>query len=314
MRWEMVGAAYHVGPATRAPMPASPPDPSRGYVRARIAARADHTPDLAVFRLELETPLHFQPGQYATLALPGADGRLVKRPYSIASAPHEPQIELFVERVEGGALTPQLWSHAVGDEVFVRQRVAGQFLLEKGDDGAPQRHVFCATVTGIAPFCSMLRAYRHALANGDAADHRFLVLLAASAPDDFGPYADEMAIFGREPYAQTVVAVSRPWAAPAWTGETGRIEDVLRKHLDGAGFRGPDVTAYACGNPDMIANVRGVLRRSGFVPEQIREEEYFHADAATPETASPPIPAAAPPSGRRPGEVVLKAAAPPADA
>ena len=295
-------------------MPASPLDLPRGYVRAHIAARADHTRDLAVFHLEPEAPLDFRPGQYVTLALPGAGGRLVRRPYSIASAPHEPQIELFVERVDGGALTPQLWSHAVGDEVFVRQRVAGQFLLEEGDHGAPQRHVFCATVTGVAPFCSMLRAYRHALAGSAAADHRFLVLLAASVPDDFGPYADEMAVFGREPYAQTVVTVSRPWAALGWTGETGRIEDVLRKHLDGAGFRGPGVTAYACGNPDMIANVRGVFRRAGFVPEQIREEEYFHANAATPETASPPVPATSPPSGRRPGEVVLKAAPPPADA
>ena len=297
------------------PDPVPPAAVPRGYVRARIARRTDCTPDLAVFHLESEAPLAFWPGQYATLALPDPDGRLVKRPYSIVSAPHEPHVELFVERVDGGALTPQLWSYREGDAILMRQRVAGQFLLEEPDESGPRRHVFCATVTGIAPFCSMLRAYRHALEVGTAADHRFLVLLAASGPDDFGPYAAEMEAFGREPYAQAVVTVSRPWAAPGWTGETGRVEDVLRKHLDSAGFRGPAVTAYACGNPDMIANVRGVLRRAGFADEQVREEEYFHAHESAPEsTVAEPVPAVAPPSGARPGSITLKTAPPPGSA
>ena len=279
------------------PLPAVP----RGYVRARVASRHDCTPDLAVFHLDPERPLAFRPGQYVTLALPDAEGRLVKRPYSIVSAPHEPQIELYVERVEGGALTPALWDYHEGDHLLVRERIVGQFLLNE----EARRHVFCATVTGVAPFCSMLRAHQQAVEWGDAADHRFLVLLAASEPADFGPYADEMRAFADEPYAEAVVTVSRPWSAPGWTEEMGRVEDVLRKHLDGAGFRGPDVVAYACGNPDMIGNVRGVLQRAGFTAEQIREEEYFHSHEQPPETATP-VPAAKPPSGALPGTITLR--------
>jgi ferredoxin--NADP+ reductase len=287
-------------------MPDPPPDVPRGYVRARVARRRDCTPDLAVFHLEPEAPLAFSPGQYVTLALPDENGRLVKRPYSIVSAPHEPQIELYVERVEGGALTPALWDYHEGDHLLARERIVGQFLLEEGSTC----HVFCATVTGIAPFCSMLRDHRHRMERGAAPDHRFLILLAASTPDDFGPYADEMRAFGREEWAETVVTISRPWEAPGWTDETGRVEDVLRKHLGDTDFCGPNATVYACGNPDMIANVRGVLRRAGFSSEQIREEEYFHAHEQPPETADPVAPAK-PSRGALPGTITLKTAPPP---
>ncbi len=33
-----------------------------------------------------------------------------------------------------------------------------------------------------------------------------------------------------------VPTISRPWDEPEWTGETGRVEDVMRKHADAAGL------------------------------------------------------------------------------
>ena len=79
----------------------------------------------------------------------------------------------------------------------------------------------------------------------------------------------------RHAWLHYIPTISRLWLEPDWKGETGRCEDVARKHLDALGFTANDTTAYACGNPDMIENVKGLLKRAGFAKEQVREEVYW---------------------------------------
>ena len=289
--------------------------PPRGFIPARIERRLDVVDDLAVFWLRPEEPVTFLPGQYVTLAVEGANGKTVKRAYSIVSAPHEPLLELVVERVEGGALTPVLWDRQPGDLLWARKKIVGHFLL----DAERLRHVMVCTVTGIAPFLSMIRAHLAALTQGEAVpDHRFLVLHGASHAPEFGPYLDELATLTAESEGRVVAipTVSRPWANPNWTGETGRVEDVLRKYLDRLGWNGPDAAGYACGNPTMIETVKGLLRRAGLDAAHIHEEKYF---TETPEPEAVPTPAPPPkpsPAGRTPllpGQVSLRAVSRPED-
>ena len=56
-----------------------------------IVAREDRTEDLTLVWIEKPDDYTFKPGQYCTI---GHDG--VERAYSIASAPHEELIELFI--------------------------------------------------------------------------------------------------------------------------------------------------------------------------------------------------------------------------
>jgi len=100
-----------------------------------------------VIRLEPEIPYTFAPGQYCTIGLEG-----IERPYSIVSSPHEPYLELFVELVPHGALTPRLWSLRLGDPVSLRPRPKRVFTLQERSPS----HLMVATVTGIAPFVSTL--------------------------------------------------------------------------------------------------------------------------------------------------------------
>lgn len=276
--------------------------PPRGYLRAVVERRLDVTGDLAVFWLRPEAALSFAPGQYVTLAVPDDQGRTVKRAYSVVSAPHEPFVELVIELVSHGALTPIVWPLREGDAVWVRQKVVGHFLL----DAERTRHVMACTVTGIAPFLSMIRAHGEALRRGEAVpDHRFLALHGASHAREHGPYRDELLALARDGWVEAVPTVSRPWADPEWTGEVGRVEDVLRKHLDRLGWAATDVAGYACGNPDMIETVKGVLRRAGVPEAHIHEEKYFTPGEPTPD---PDVPAAsALPPGRPPGGITLKA-------
>lgn len=276
--------------------------PPPGYLAATVERRLDVTDHLAVFWLRPPTPLAFRPGQYVTLAAPGDAGRPIKRAYSVVSAPHEALVELVVELVDGGALTPGLWRLRAGDTVWVRKKVVGQFLL----DAERTRHVMVCTVTGVAPFLSMIRAHAAARASGaDVPDHQFLVVHGASHAVEHGPYRDELALCAEAGWVACVPTVSRPWADPSWAGEVGRVEDVLRKHLDRLGWPAGEVAGYACGNPNMIEAALGILRRAGVDPGHLHEEKYFtvaepatEAPAATPTTSVP---------GRGPGSITLKA-------
>ncbi len=55
----------------------------------------------------------------------------------------------------------------------------------------------------------------------------------------------------------------------------GRVEDVVRKHADRFELRPRSASAFICGNPQMIDNVKGALRRGGFEGAAGYEEQYW---------------------------------------
>ena len=132
------------------------------------------------------------------------------------------------------------------------------------------------TVTGIAPFLSMIRAHRAATLAGETVpDHRFLVIHGASRSVEFGPYREELEALSEEDWVEAVATVSRPWEDAEWPGEVGRVEDVLRKHFDRLGWTGDEAAGYACGNPNMIENAKGILARARVPQAHLHEEKYF---------------------------------------
>lgn len=243
------------------------------YATATIVSRRDLAADLWVVRIRPDSELAFRPGQYVTVGLE-IDGRVIERPYSIASDPAEEEIELFIERVPEGELSAPLHDVHVGATTLVRRRCKGLFLKDAPVEGQP--HVFVSTVTGIAPFVSLLRSLRRRLDAGEWEPlHPVVALQGASRSEELG-YEEELRAFDADcAWFTYVPTVSRPWEDTAWTGETGRVEDVLRKHADLAGLVPGHGAVYLCGNPQMITNSRGIMRRRGFSDKEIREEQYW---------------------------------------
>ncbi|HZT74251.1 MAG TPA: FAD-binding oxidoreductase [Terriglobales bacterium] len=240
------------------------------YWRAEITYRRDLSPDLWIVRARLPAPFPFRPGQYATLALED-EGGIHERPYSIVSGPHESELEFFLELVPQGEVTPLLYRLQPGDAVWVRRAAKGLFQLDRKSGHG--RHLMVATVTGLAPFLSMLRTF--AADRAQAEHHRFLLLAAASRSWEFGYREELLRLAAQLPSLTPVFAISRCWEDTAWTGERGRAEDLVRKYADAAGFVAGETTAYLCGHPGMIANVKGILTRAGFEKKAIREEIYW---------------------------------------
>lgn len=244
------------------------------YCRIELIERVDFSDDLALFRFHAHEHVDFTPGQYATIGMQ-LDGmkRPLLRPYSVASAPHEKAIEFFIERVDEGKLSPYFWSLSTGDRIWMRKKIVGRFVL----DERRRNHVMAATVTGIAPYASIVRAQIHALGEGRLAEpHRFLLLHGASHSWELGTYRPELTeIADRYAWLTYVPTVSRPWDDPDWAGEVGRVEDVLRKHMDAADFSAANAAAYTCGHPKMIDKAQGILERARFEDAYIHEEKYF---------------------------------------
>jgi ferredoxin--NADP+ reductase len=241
---------------------------------AELIERRDISANLAILRFRVAERPSFTAGQYATLGF-AVDSEVVERPYSIVSSPHEPFLEFFIELVPGGNFTPKLWKLKLGSTILVRRRMVGQFTLDPG----ATHHLMLATVTGVAPFVSILRTQQIDRERGATSNHQFVVIHGASHSADFGPYRSELEALSRAGWLTYIPTVSRPWAEPNWEGETGRIEDIMRKYADRLGFDHSNSIAYACGHPQMVANVKAILARARFRKDQIKEEKFYSLDA-----------------------------------
>ncbi len=239
---------------------------------ATLIRRVDETEDLGYFWVRFDdeaTP--FEPGQYMTIGV-YADGKIVQRPYSVASPPRDAGTEgyeFYVKLVPILRFTTLLWRLPIGH----RMRMIGpkgKFMLEPDDD---RTHLFVSTGTGIAPFLAMMR---ESLAAG--APRQTVLLHGCSYANELG-YAELLRGWeadGTYPvrYIPTVSRPNDPRNA-SWTGRTGRVETIVEAVCHDMGLRPERTVVYICGNPEMILNVEGILMASGFPEFHVKKELYW---------------------------------------
>lgn len=233
---------------------------------AQLISRKKITEDLMVITLRCEqNQFTFKPGQYCTL---GIDG--IERAYSIASAPFEQTIEIFIELVPDGELTPKIWKLNLGDKVSLRPRAKGIFILKN----EYTHHVMVATVTGVSPYISMIRDY---LNQPSSSEKVFYVLLGASYQDELC-YDQELFHLSRN-FPNTVKfipTISRPDDSrnDGWLGNVGRVNSIVKDQLNINKLSKQSTYVYACGHPGMIEYVREDVVSEGwnFIEERFWKE------------------------------------------
>ena len=243
------------------------------FYSARIVERRDISKDLWAIRVDPGGEFIFRPGQYATLGVVTPE-KHHERPYSIVSAPQEKYLEFFFELVPHGQVTPRFHALGVGDSITLRKKAKGNFTLDLSDGCA--NHLLLATVTGVAPYVSYARSFYQQWKAGTIQEvPRLCIVEGASRSWELG-YSDELeSIAGEAPWLTYVPTVSRPWEDPNWKGERGRVDDVVRKYTDLWNLTPADTRVYLCGHPEMIEDVRGIVRRRGWEEKDIRSEAYF---------------------------------------
>lgn len=218
-----------------------------------IITRHEVTSDVFVLRIARPAAFSFTPGQRLKLGI----GESKKRSYNVASTPQAPYLEFCIERVEEGRLTPRLCQLTPGQQVTFKAKAKGKLSL----DTASQHHLMVASVTGIAPFRSIVC---DALESAST-PHRFTILHGAPYAGQL-VYRDELAALAQKhPEQLTYVPVVSQPAHPrnrGWQGETGLVSTVALRLLPH--FEAQHTTVYACGHPRMIHAIVAAYRPANF--------------------------------------------------
>jgi len=249
-----------------------PIDPEAPQYNATLVRREDENESLAYFWVRFDgdsTP--FEAGQYMTIGVM-VEGKIVQRPYSVASAPAvagTDGYEFYVRLVEGGTFTQLLWRLPVGHAMRMIGP-KGKFTLQPDDE---RTHMFISSGTGNAPFVAMMRQLLI-----DGRPRPVVFLNGVSYADELGYRAilDEWESSGTYPVTY-VPTVSRPDDPRnnEWKGRTGRVETILGPVLDELGLTPADSIAYICGNPDMILAAEATLLERGYAEDQVHKELYW---------------------------------------
>ena len=258
------------------PSLAAPPsrtiEPEHEVYNASLVKRVDETESLGYFWVRFDgEPTPFEPGQYMTIGVM-VDGKIVQRPYSVASPPVESGTsgyEFYVRLVQGGTFTPLLWEMPIGQKMRMIGP-KGKFMLTPGDD---RTHIFISSGTGNAPFVSMMK---QALADGTPRRAVFLNGVSYAHEIGYRGLLEGWERSGEYPvtYVPTVSRASDPSNA-SWSGRTGRVEMILEPVLDELGLSAANSVAYICGNPDMITSAEETLLARDYPPEQVHKELYW---------------------------------------
>lgn len=231
-----------------------------------VTWRHDWAPHLFSIRTTRPAGLAFVPGQFVRLGVPGSDGAMVWRAYSIASAPSVDHFEFYSIVVPDGPFTQPLSHYRVGDAIRIAPMVYGFLRADRFESG---RHLWLlATGTGIAPFLSML---------ADAAiwqhyEH-IVVVHSVRRPQELAYRDDFEAWATRPPFRGAVLLY-----LPTLTAEGGSVDGMLDARITtliadgrlerqtGLALDPADSRLMICGNPSMIKDTRVLLGARGMTP------------------------------------------------
>ena len=202
-------------------------------------------------------------GQHVDVRLTAEDGYQASRSYSVASSGDRHTIELAIDRVEGGEVSPFLVDDLmVGDQVEVRGPLGGWFVWMPAD-GSTRPVQLIAGGSGIVPLAAMVRAH---LAASDATPFR--LLYAVRTPGDVF-FRSELARASDGIRVDIVYSRAVPEGFPR---APGRITQQLLGELVVPASEHPRI--FVCGSTPFVEQVLAWLRALGHDVGGVRAERF----------------------------------------
>ena len=185
------------------------------------------------------------------------------RTFTIASAPHEPEL-MIATRMRDTAFKRVLQAAGPGLTVEI-DGPQGELVLH--DDPA-RPAVFLAGGIGITPFLAMTRS-----AQSERLPHRIHLFYANRRPEDAAFLGELQAMAQANPNFRLIATMEQPGkSAQRWTGETGYIRrEMLERHLAGVA----NAVYYFAGPPSMTMAMRKMLEAIGIGDQAMRYEEFY---------------------------------------
>jgi ferredoxin-NADP reductase len=203
-------------------------------------------------------------GQHVDVRLTAEDGYQAVRSYSLASVGTDERIELAVDRLPTGEVSPYLVEELrAGDQLELRGPL-GTFFVWRPTDTAPVHLV--AGGSGIVPLMAMLRS--HAASGSTVPFH--LQYSVRSPRDVF--FADELVQLATSPYL-TVTYIYTRQAPPDWPTLPARI--TAEAVAADAFGRHEMPVAFVCGPTGFVETVADILvALDVFAPDAIKTERF----------------------------------------
>jgi ferredoxin-NADP reductase len=203
-------------------------------------------------------------GQHVDIRLTAEDGYQAERSYSIASAPENGTLELLIERLDNGEVSPYLADELrKGDGLELRGPIGGWFAWE-AREGGPL--LLIAGGSGIAPLMAMVRHRKAA-----DSDVPVRMLYSARSYDELIFREELDALAAGDEALRMIYTLTR--ASPEdWTGYDRRIDQAM---LGDVAFP-PDARplAFVCGPTPLVETVATALVGLGHDPTRIKTERF----------------------------------------
>ena len=241
-----------------------PPGPRLAWHPAYLVDRLPETSSTVTLRFGLPGWPGHLPGQHVDVRLTAADGYSTQRSYSLATPDHGAAIELTVQTLPDGEVSPFLTRDlAIGDPVEIRGPIGGWFVWRPERTGPV---LLLAGGSGVVPLMAMVRA-RHE--SGSLAPMR-LVYSARSPADAI--YAEELARRNEHDDGLEVSVVFTREAEPGGARPARRLQ-----HDELASYAWPadvDSISYVCGPTGFVDGVASELVALGLPEGSIRTERF----------------------------------------
>lgn len=247
-------------------------EPRLEWRAARVVSSTPETGSAQTIELDVPGWDGHSAGQHIDLRLTADDGYSAQRSYSLGRPPDGDRIELTVQQIDDGEVSPYLTAMRPGEEIELRGPIGGWFVWRPEDQN---RILLVAGGSGIVPLMAMVRQ-RVLSGSGE-----FRLVYSVRSPADVY-YAEEL---GRLEcncdWLQTAVVYTRV-GAPQVARRTGRVESA---DLATPGWLpGDDLRTYVCGPTGFVESVTAKLLGLEHPPSAIRTERF--GPAANPEGGS----------------------------
>lgn len=234
-----------------------------GWRPARVAEVAEATASARILRLEVPGWPGNEAGQHVDVRLTAEDGYQAVRSYSLSSYGAGETIELGVDEVPDGEVSPYLVRDVrPGDELEVKGPLGGYFVWRAGEGGPVQ---LIAGGSGVVPLVAIARAAVDASA---AASVR--MLYSVRGPED-ALYRAELEALAM-PGGVDLTWVYTRRAPAGWEGTVGRLDE---GRLRGAVWEPEhEPLVYVCGPTGFVEHVADSLVGLGHPPGRVRTERF----------------------------------------
>jgi ferredoxin-NADP reductase len=203
-------------------------------------------------------------GQHLDVRLTAPDGYSTQRSYSIASAVDGDLVELTVERLSDGEVSPYLSQVlSVGDQIELRGPIGGWFVW---DPDAASPTLLIGGGSGVVPLMAMVRT-RQQLAS--TAPFRLLYSVRDPAAVLYG--AELETLQAADPTLEMQYAFTRQ-TPPGYPRPPGRMDAAFLAEFGFAAALAPAV--FVCGPTGFVEAIADLLVASGHDPRQVKTERF----------------------------------------